>query len=237
MCSSIRYAGRAIASSPSILAILAFATLELCRDDLVGVVLTPVAIIALAIDLSTCAIVRTCLDAAAARRGEDRIAAARLQRAALAGPARHAKLLELMEIVGGLTAGDRQVAEYLELDGLLEQFSRRCVEEWASERALRAIERNGPPQTDGSAAALRRRYLRDERGRADVVRDELDAIGEAVYLFAATITCSEPDVSAQRDIERALLDGCLATSSGDGSAERSHPPPSASTSATADVIC
>jgi hypothetical protein len=237
MCSSIRYAGRAIVSSPSIVAIVTFATVELSRHDLVGTVLTPIAIVALAIDLSTCAIVRTYLDAAAAQRAHDRVVGARLHRAALAGPARHAKLLELMEIVGGLTTDERQLAEYLELDGLLEQFSRRCVESWASERTLRAIERNGPPRTDGPAAALRWRYLREERSRADAASDELDAIGEAVYLFAATVACSQPDVSAQRDIERALLGGCLATSSGDGSAERSQPPPSASTSATADAIC
>jgi hypothetical protein len=216
--------------------IVALGTFELWHHDFLGVVLIPLAIVAIAIDLSTCAIVRACLDRSAAQRAHDRVVTARLQRAALAGPVRHAKLLELMEVVDDLTARDQQLAERLELDGLLEQFSGRCMDEWASDRALRAFERNGPPQCDSPVAALRWRFLREERSRADKARDELDAIGEAVYLFASAIACEEPDVSAQRMIERSLFDGVLDTPSGDGSAETSQPPPSASTSATADVI-
>lgn len=219
MCSSIRYAGRAISCLPSIVAMGALAMYGLWERDVVGALLTPLAVVAIAVDASTVGFVRRYLDRVAARVARAETIASRLARASAAGPARRLQLEVLTSVVGEAGEHDRALAEHLELDHLLERFAERCVDLRSNDRALCAL-RNS-------------RYRSRVLSRHIVIDEELDAISEFIYLIAATAALP-PDVPPGDVAERVLG---LLTSSGEGRAERSQPPPSASTSATADVIC
>jgi len=218
MCSSIRYAGRAIICSPSIVAMAALAIYALWQRDILGALLTPLAVVAIAADASTCAFIRRYLDRVAARAARADILASRLARAKAAGPTRALELEVLTSTVEQIAEHDRGLAEFLELDDLLERFAECCVDQRSHERALCAI--RSP------------RYRAEVERRAKASTDELDAIGELVYLVAATAVLP-PEVSAQGDLERVLAE----VPSAEGRADLSQPPPSASMRATADVIC
>lgn len=227
----IRYAGRAITSSPSLAAIIVLGGLEVWERDVLGAALIPLAVIAIAIDASTCAFVRRCLDRESARRARERVVESRRARALAAGEIRRIQLVELTGLVDELGDRDRVIAERLELDELLEHFAQRCADERTNGEAVRRLARHV-----GRSSPHFARRLGECRSRADAIAHDLDAIVELVY-FIAQVIDREPVTSAQCAISRVLAAGDFETSPGLGSDDRSQPPPSASTSATADVIC
>ena len=233
----VRYAGRAMASSPSLAAISVLVGLELWERDVVGAALVPLAVVAIAIDASTCVFVRGWLDRAAARRARARVIESRIARAAAAGVVRRLQLAELTRIVDELGERDGVVAERLELDELVEHFAQRCTDERANDNALRSLGHSIVPREGASPLTARRLACQDERRRrAEAIAHDLDAIVELAYYIAQAMDF-EPIASAQCAISRSLAAGDFETSPGVGSADLSQPPPSASTSATADVIC
>src|SRR5580704_9661417 len=124
----VRYAGRAMASSPSLAAISVLVGLELWERDVVGAALVPLAVVAIAIDASTCVFVRGWLDRAAARRARARVIESRMARAISAGEVRRLQLAELTRIIDELDERDHVFAERLELDELVEHFAQRCTD-------------------------------------------------------------------------------------------------------------